>query len=364
MPNLLVSLMIWSLCASSPTVPVHAYTAQLHPFGATDSRIRYVDRWDDMFPQHPRLWSPGSYLETCFVGTRCALVVHDQELYGQHNYLEIVVDGRDPYRIQTKGSTDTLWIRARHPAKVHRLLVCKDTETKVGFVDIEGLLAQDLVSPGPAPQRKIECIGNSITCGMSSDLSRVACGAGVWYDQHNAYLSYGPTMARRFHAEWHLSAVSGIGLIHSCCRMNILMPSVYNKVDMPDDSLSYSFKAYIPDVVTVCLGQNDGIQDSTAFCSAYVQFLQTLRGLYPKARLVCVSSPMANPTLSAVLRRFLTGVKTYMNAHGDAHVYAFFYPHWYHSGCGDHPDVAEQQAMAGELGAFIGRIMHWHSGNG
>jgi len=37
------------------------------------------------------------------------------------------------------------------------------------------------------------------------------------------------------------------------------------------DTITWDFKAYQPDVVTICLGQNDGPkQDSTLFCSTYV----------------------------------------------------------------------------------------------
>ena len=359
MHSSLFASLIWLLGVAGPAGGVHSASGQLHLIPPTDARIRYVDRWDDQFPDRPRLWAAGGYLETRFVGPRCAVLVHDQQLYGQHNYLEIAVDDRPPYRIQTKGSEDTIWIRAGNRKETHRLLVCKDTETKIGYVAIRGFLARRLMAPLAAPDRKIECIGNSITCGMGSDLSRIACGAGSWYDQHNAYMSYGPTLARRFHAQWHLSAVSGIGLIHSCCNMRILMPEVYDKVDMADDSIPYRFGRYIPDVVTICLGQNDGIQDSAAFCGQYVRFLQRLRHLYPKARLVCCSSPMANPALNGELRRYLKGVRTYMRTRGDSQVYTYFYPHWYHAGCGGHPDMAQQQAMAGELGAFIGKIMHW-----
>ena len=67
----------------------------------------------------------------------------------------------------------------------------------------------------PKPVRRMEFIGNSITCGTGSDQSVVPCDKGVWQDQHNAYLSYGPAVARSFNAQWQLSAVSGIGLMHS-----------------------------------------------------------------------------------------------------------------------------------------------------
>jgi lysophospholipase L1-like esterase len=48
------------------------------------------------------------------------------------------------------------------------------------------------------------------------------------------------------------------------------MPQVFDKVNMRIDSIPWDFKQYTPDVVTITLGQNDGIQDSVAFCSDYV----------------------------------------------------------------------------------------------
>jgi putative lipase involved disintegration of autophagic bodies len=52
----------------------------------------------------------------------------------------------------------------------------------------------------------------------------------------------------------------------------------------------WDFTNYQPDVVTVCLGQNDGVQDSTIFCSAYVNFLKRMRSYYPTAQIILVTS--------------------------------------------------------------------------
>lgn len=78
-------------------------------------------------------------------------------------------------------------------------------------------------------------------------------------------MSYGPVTARMLDAQWMLSSVSGIGLMHSCCDMDIVMPDVYDKLNMRENKYRWNFAHYQPDVVTVALGQNDGIQDSAAF---------------------------------------------------------------------------------------------------
>ena len=110
----------------------------------------------------------------------------------------------------------------------------------------------------------------------------IPCGKGVWQDQHNAYQSYSAVTARGLNAQYHLSAVSGIGLMHSCCKMYIIMPLVFDKISMMNDTITRDFNKYQPDLVTVFLGQNDGVQDSTAFSNNYISFINQLRSYYPK----------------------------------------------------------------------------------
>jgi lysophospholipase L1-like esterase len=209
------------------------------------------------------------------------------------------------------------------------------------------------------PARRIEFIGNSITCGTGSDLSETPCDSGQWYDQHNAYQSYGPQTARNLDADWHLSAVSGIGLIRSCCEMDITMPRVFDKINMRDNSGEWDFSGFHPDVVTIALGQNDGKQDSVAFSEAYVAFVAEVRALYPGAAIVCLSSPMADEGLNAVLQNYLTGVVNRANESGDERVYKYFFSKRYNRGCGDHPDLQQHGEIARELTAYIKSIMRW-----
>jgi hypothetical protein len=357
------------------SVSIHLYAQGTPPparntfYPASDPRIRYTGRIDFSNPLEPRFWAPGVYIRIRFEGPDCTIYLRDEVLYGNnHNYAEVALDGEKPYRVQMKGPLDTLTVETgaskgdggksgRHDS--HILTICKDTESGIGYLAFGGLRCGRLLTPPPAPRRKIEFIGNSITCGTGSDLSVVLCGQGQWYDQHNAYLSYGPTTARLLDADWSLSSVSGIGLIHSCCNMTITMPQVFDKVNMRSDTIPWDFRSYRPDVVTVCLGQNDGVQDSTVFCSAYVAFIHTLREHYPGADILCLTSPMAEAGLRSVMRRYLGGIIAEMERQGDRKVYDYFFSGWYHHGCGGHPDLEEHKAIAGELSACIKKITGW-----
>ena len=191
------------------------------------------------------------------------------------------------------------------------------------------------------------------------DLSAVPCNKGLWYDQHNAWMSYGPLTARSLHAQWQLSAVSGIGIIHSCCNMNITMPQVFNKIDMRDDSIAWDFKLYTPDVVTICLGQNDGIQDSTTFCSAYTHFIQTVREKYPKADIICLTSPMGDaydncfeelPSFDRCCIHIIMVTKKFI---------LIFLQNRFRNGCGGHPDLNEHKQIAAELANYVRNLERW-----
>lgn len=324
-----------------------------HPF------IQYTGRIDFTNPKLPRFWQPGVYFSTRFAGTSCEVVINDEVLWGKnHNYLEVVVDG-NPVRLQTKAKRDTITVASNLKEGNHTLTICKNTEANIGYLELAGIRCRQLVKPATKPLRKIECIGNSITCGTGADVSQIPCGKGVWQDQHNAYMSYGAVMARVLNAQYHLTAVSGIGLMHSCCNMNVIMPQVFDKISMRNDTINWNFKNYQPDVVTVCLGQNDGIQDSAAFCNNYISFITRLRTYYTKTTFVLLTSPMADARLAGFMKKTLTAVKNELNHQGDRKVFMYAFSKQYHNGCDSHPDLAEHQLIADELVTFIGKTVNW-----
>ncbi len=205
----------------------------------------------------------------------------------------------------------------------------------------------------------MEFIGNSITSGSESDLSQIPCDSGAWYDQHNAYYSYGPMVAQQLNAQWHLTSDSGIGLIHSCCKKKFVMPQLYDNLSLSEDSIAWNFSLYQPDVVTICLGQNDGIQDSVKFCMAYVDFIKKIRRNYHKAQVICLTSPMANDKLRGVLKNYLTGIVNHVNKQGDRRVDKFFFSRAFNNGCGGHPDMKDHVIFAEELSGYVKNKMRW-----
>ncbi|HWZ04990.1 MAG TPA: SGNH/GDSL hydrolase family protein [Mucilaginibacter sp.] len=344
-------------CISIANAKKHA---DLKLFTADNANIQYVGRIDFSNPQKPRIWAPGVYITAKFKGSKCVMLINDEAGGTNHNYLEIVIDGKNPYRVELTDKVNELSVPDGLSDGEHTILVCKDTESNNGYIDFLGFKCEKLLPLPAKPRRKIEYFGDSITSGTGMDLSAVPCDKGQWYDQHNAYMSYGALTSRNLDAQWQLTAQAGVGLVHSCCDMNVVMPQIFDKVFLRGDTINWNFNNYKPDVVTICLGQNDGPkQDSTLFCSTYVNFIRAIRKHYLKADIICLISPMGDNTLTTVLQRYLTAITGNLNAGGDKKVYRFFFQRQYHNGCGGHPDMDEHKLIAGELTAYIKQLKGW-----
>jgi lysophospholipase L1-like esterase len=338
-----------------------AEAAPVRLFAADDPLIQYTGRVDFTNPKLPKFWSPGVYIRAKFEGSDCAVVVNDEVLWGKsHNYLEIAVDNQPPIRVQTQGASNTIPVAQGLSPGAHTVTICKDTEAGIGYLQFVGFRCQKLLPLPSKPVRKMEFIGDSITCGADSDLSEKPCGQGEWYDQHNAYLSYGPTTARILGAQWQLTSVSGIGLMHSCCGMTITMPQVFGQMNLSNKADgTWDFERYQPDAVTICLGQNDGIQDPKTFDDAYVAFIAQVRAAYPNAQIICLSSPMADASLTAYLKTHLTQIVSRVTQSGNHNVHTYFFSRSYNGGCDGHPDVAQHRLIAEELSAALKPMLHW-----
>jgi hypothetical protein len=345
---------------------VKTWTARVrYPVVAADNpNYQYVGRFDFSNPKLPRVWASGAYIMAKFSGSYCEIALTDEVRYGSnYNYLEIVIDGKQKIRTRTYGANNIIDISDYLSEGDHTLLICKTTESEMGYIDFKGLYLNsedDLLTPDPLPDRKIEFIGNSITVGSNIDISEGPCTTDPWFFNHNTYLSYGPITAQNLDAQWHITAKSDIGLIHSCCDMTYEMPDIYSATEVQLGGSAWDFNEYVPDVVTICLGQNDGVQDSTAFCSAYVDFISTqIRANYPDATIILLNSPMGDNSLNTILVEYTPAVTAYFNGQGDSNIYSFELTHNLNSSCGYHPDMAQHELIADELTIFIQTTMRW-----
>ena len=323
-------------------------------FFANDEAVSCVGRFDFSTPEQPKVWAPGAYITFRFKGSFCDIVIFDENKYGiYHNYISISVDDQPAKRILLSEVENYIHVTGPIRKGIHRVLICKDTESGIGYIQFGSIRCKELKNLKRKKKKLIEFIGDSITCGNGCDTTSVDCGEGLWSDQHNAYESYGPKVARRLNADWMLSAVSGIGITRSCCGTNYTLPDVYTKIDFNLEGEQWNFKRLKPYLVCITLGQNDGLQNPVLFCNTYKQFIKRVRYLNPKAIIVVCSSPMANKELTAYHRKYIPIVVKQLKKAGMRNCYPFLYANSYRGGCGNHPSMSEHSQMAIELARFL-----------
>jgi len=339
-----------------------------------DERITFVGRTDRTTPESPRQWAAGAYFTFGFEGQQCIVKLNDENLYGQkYNIIEVVVDDLPSQKVLTNGIRNVIVIGTNNytdttsnvinvlPSLVggkHQVTICRDTETGMGYTQLLSVEADKVYQWAPKTDLKIEFIGNSITSGAESDTTSVPASTYEWGDWHRAYWGYGPRTARNMNAQWALTSVSGIGLIHSCCNMNVTMPQVYDKYILCEGKIDYDFSDFQPDIICSCLGQNDGIQDSVAFCSSYVDFVKNIVKHNPQAKhIVLLNSPMDHGELDVWLRSMLTSVKNTLENDGISNVTTFFFSQAWNNGGLAHPSVEEHAQIASELTEYLKTIL-------
>ena len=319
-----------------------------------------------------QLISSASFLKFRFTGAACKIRIRNEAPANEYNYVSILLDGvymgRKPIHFDT---FTLLEIIPTVDVPFHDLEIHKETEAVCGLVVIRNVEADSLMLLPETRRKKVEFIGNSITVGMAADPSLVPCGSGTWYDQHNAYESYGPRVARALDLDYTITGVSGIGIYRNWSTDGPTMGDVYGlkymHTNLKDNQ--WDVKQFVPDIVSINLGTNDlaegdGIMprlpfDSTGFIDAYVAFLKTIHHYYPDAAILLLNSSVSGEPNNQLLTNCLLAVKQKAE---DAlqelkPISVFAFNAFNGNGCTGHPDLDDHKRMAEELIPVIRQLL-------
>lgn len=347
-------------------------------FPANDAHIRYAGRIDLSNPAEPVLIGSASSVEIPFTGDSVQLLLRKLNPAGEHNYISLELDGEYLRRIKLeKDTVESFTVQApvSSDSGKHILKIYKATEASNGNVAFLGVKTRDLSALPEAPGRTIEFIGNSITCGMGVDYEEIPCDSGVWYDQHNAWMAYGPRVARSLEAAYMVSCVSGIGVYrnwNSNEGEEPVMPDVYgNRYLNIDNSNPWDFTSFSPDLVSIALGTNDFSEgdgtkerqpfDSVRFISKYIEFVSTVYSKYPDTQITLLTSPMVSGEKGETFVNSLKAVQEHFKKEAPERkpIAVFNFESITPHGCGYHPDKEDQRQMAEVLIPFYKDVMGW-----
>ncbi len=315
------------------------------------------------------LVSSAAHFSFSFEGEACELKVLLPAGAG-HNYLQYAVNGVYQERVKIEGGgPQVIPIKGAAKGKT-QVAVYKATEAHTGDIFIEEISGKAVRALAAASGPVIEFIGNSITCGAAADPSEVPCGTGTYHDQHNAYMAYGPRVARVLGVEYILNSVSGIGIYRNWNSDGPTMPQVYDKIDFQEGTTKlWNHKSYQPIIISIALGTNDFSNgdgkrerrrfDSAQFVSNYIRFVQQVKQKNKNAQLALLSSPMVHGSNAVLLQNCLSTVKREIERlqPGDKSVALYFFKPMQARGCTGHPSVEDHAILAEELLPFFRQLL-------
>lgn len=304
-------------------------------------------------------WS-GSGIVARFTGTGIAAT-----LGGVTGRFTLVVDGAIN-TIDYDGRTSPVPLASGLSAGEHQVELYRRPEADKGTMHFSGFTVTGgaLVASPPPFSRRIELVGDSITCGYGNEGASQYCS--FTYATENEYLTYGAIAARALQAEHHTIAWSGFGMVRGYGQVpEDRLPRIYERtLPKSDFTSTWDFSQWTPDVVVINLGTNDwnGGDPGTPYNEAYLAFLAAMRARYPQAHVFCAMGPMALDNEAAQWRARLGDIIAARRAAGDSRVHLIEFPTQDGSlgyGCDWHPSLDTHEQMANQLVTAVKAVTGW-----
>lgn len=339
------------------------------------------------------LGNSASYIAFSFTGTRASarlVVFNDVDTSEMGACMAVIVnDEEDKAKraVLTGGEWEIELFASERPESV-TIRLQKLSESKYGIVGIRQIQTDGKIFPLPYRERRIEFIGDSITCGYGVEGRR---DGGFTTREENPLKAYAAQCAKELEADYQLVARSGIGVLSNWIEdsrqtpdTTDLMPDLYPYTDLYASRMLERVRAsslktdlrtpdairerewelwdasvFRPRLVVIHLGNNDASyvredpERERAFEREYANFLRQVHERNPDAAILCVLG-LFGPRLCPAVRRCVR------KAEGNV----FFFPLPEQDpkdglGTGDHPGPLCQQKASGLLAAQIRRIMNW-----
>ncbi len=324
-----------------------------------------------------------SFIEFEFTGTKAeAELVSDmmpsEEIF--RAYMAVFIDGStEPskkIKLDEKSAVYTLYESdAPRTVKIRLMKISEAAFAKAGVAKIT--IDGELLPPPKAEfKRRIEFVGDSITCGYGIDgvFERDAFST----ETENPLKAYAYKIAVKCRAEYQYISWSRIGVYSSWAEDTAEKPNdgwlikdIYPYTDSGlentlgkeghENHTKWDFSKYVPQVIVLFEGTNDhsftkGINERClAFAESYSAMIDMIRTNNPGAYILCTYGIMDDP-----LKDIMTGVVGAKRAQGDDRI--SFLPLQKQDEANDgvavdwHPSAASHEKMSEILSAEINRI--------
>jgi len=368
---LLSALMPLTACATE-TIPVRGMFVS-----PADPHIQYLGRISFTHPERPAFNFPGIQVIAAFEGTSLKMLAKPGS-----GYFMAQIDKAEPFKVAFTSQKDSLVTLATAlPEGRHLVRLMYAIEGYEFYPEFWGFVLDEgrrLVEAPALPARKLEFIGNSITCGYGNEGTNKE--EHFDYATENHYYSYASLTARALEAQHWVVARSGIGAYRNYGEPKAGSPGSNMQAQYeytgyawkPEmrrkggfDAEKWDFSRYQPDVVCINLGTNDlstNNYDVKLLKQAYQTLLRMVREHNTQAKIVFLCGPMLGGKELEIAKRLLDEVAAEARKAGDGQVYRFnFTPQNGDLGYGNdyHPSIWQHEKMAAELTAYLRSLMQW-----
>ena len=346
---------------TSTTLPVEGEVVK-----ASHPMIQYMGRVS--FGKNPDVTSfnfPGTTIEANFQGSSLKMMCRPMT-----GYFMAQVDGSEPFKVGFNAERDSVVTLATAlPKGVHHVKVMYVIEGLFRNPEFRGFVLDKgckLVEAPALSERKIEFIGNSITCGYG--VESIEMSDPFEDETENHWLTYANIVSDSLKAQHTSISRSGIGVYRNYDGPKTgsaeNMPWQYEYTLFNKHDEKWDFAKYQPQLV--CIN------------------LTTVRSKYPDAKIVLLTGPMLGKKESSEQRAALDRIcadanksgftlvnKTVVDKKGkikkakklgDKEIYRFdfsFQKGDLGYGASWHPSKLQHQKMAKELLPFLKNLMNW-----
>ncbi|MFC3799329.1 GDSL-type esterase/lipase family protein [Cohnella sp. GCM10012308] len=352
----------------------------MQAFRATASTVKMIGRTYD-YKETLWLALSGSGVEFEFYGKRAEIAIKGDDRIASPAHqarIGIYVNGKRVVDDQVTEHMKTYTVLQSDTEAQITVKVIKLSEAAMSTVGIERIIvdAAGGIKPTAAQARKVEIIGDSITCGYGVDdenEQRHFSTATEDVTQAYAYQA-----AQALEADYSMVCYSGYGIISGYTeddqkKTAHLVPDYYEKVAKSEGkfdrtldplTVSWDFDRFVPELIVINLGTNDDSYTKehavrqAEYADQYVEFLKCVRRNNADAKILCTLGILGGrlyPFVEQAVDRYghETGDRNIATMEFDTQLASDGY------GADWHPSKATHRKAAKKLVARIRELMDW-----
>ncbi len=253
----------------------------------------------------------GAYFKVTFVGTSLKVNYVASNTNDDINrpYVAILVDGKLSKIVGLTKKEDTLILFTSDQKEKHTIEVIKNSECPVSHVGYKDLITDgEFLLSEIRNKLKIEIFGDSVTCGYGIDAKKES---DTFKTKEENYLkSYAYLLSQKLNADISNVACGGFPINkspYSEAYKIFRIPDLFSIASFDinstlDNAPKWDNQKFIPDIVIINLGANDGpyineFNDDNvrqerlmAFKNKIEEFIQLIKNTYPLAKIIIMSN--------------------------------------------------------------------------